>query len=204
MQVTLRNSRNSKVSSRQYGKPEYNSGPPSASVINICKPKTKRRIKMNTAKRNLALGLLAIMLTVFAAACSQNPVSDQSAASSSLQSSELATYKDKGKKVLNVDVFLNAGEKWKISTSDFDQYGLDAFVAITVDAADPRVPVYQTTGECGQIGIYISGSYAATQSKCSAENFESSEIVLVNHSSTGLAVSAVIIGLNKSEQYTKN
>lgn len=158
---------------------------------------------MKTAKRNLALGLLAIMLTVFAAACNQNPVSDLSGTGSSLQSSELATYKDQGKKVLNVDVFLSAGEKWKISTSDFDQYGLDAFVAITVDATDPRVPVYQTSGECGQIGIYVSGKNAATQSKCAADNFESNEIVLVNHSSIGLSVSAVIIGLDKSNQNTK-
>jgi hypothetical protein len=113
--------------------------------------------------------------------------------------SNLPTAKEQSKKVLNFETFLVPGEKWTISVSDFDQLGLDAFISVSVDATDLRVPAYQTTEECGSIGIIIDGRSAASNSKCRADNFEASSITLVNNSDKSLSVSALIIGIEKSK-----
>ncbi len=153
---------------------------------------------MKTQRKFKGLILTAAILILGVAACNQNPVSDLTAEGKSYETSGLSTVKDQGKKVLNVESFLNPGEKWKISTSDYDQYGLDAFVSIDVDAVDPRVPVYQTSGECGKIDIYIDGVDAYSSRKCGADDFKASEIVLQNQSESGLSVSAVIGGVGYS------
>lgn len=119
-------------------------------------------------------------------------------------SEELLTGKDYQKKVLNVEAYLEAGQKWDISTADFDQYGLDAFVAVTVDADSPRLPIFNEPGMCGMIGISIDGKDASSKNSCSADSFEAQGITLANNSETGLSVKAVLIGLSKqSTKYTK-
>lgn len=152
---------------------------------------------MRTITRTLALLSLAVLILATVNACNHNPVDQQSSSGNKPDHSGLKSARDKGKKVMNLEATLSAGEKWKISVSDFDQLGLDAFVSVTVDATDPRVPVFGNSGECAAIEIIIDGVDPSVIGKCGAQNFESQEITLVNNSESLLSVSAVVTGISK-------
>ncbi len=153
---------------------------------------------MTTSKKNLGLLLIAVIVAINVTACNQDPVGNMNSEGKSFETSGLATVKDQGKKVLNLESFLNPGEKWKISTGEYDREGVDAFVSINIEAVDPRVPVYQSADKCREIAIYIQGTDAASNRKCGADNFKANEIVLENMSESGLYVSAVIVGVEIS------
>lgn len=154
---------------------------------------------MTKQTRTLVLSVLAMLAVFMAAACNQNPVSNTGSENRNHSLSGQPTVKDQGKRVLSMEAMLLPGEEWTISVSDFDQMGLDAFISVSVDAQDLRVPAYQTSEECGNIGIMLDEKYESLSQKCRADNFEATSIKLVNKSERTLWVTSVLIGINKSK-----
>jgi hypothetical protein len=161
--------------------------------------KTERKIKMKTSKRTPVLFIAAVLISMALAACNNNPVNESSNVSSGNDLAELLTVRDGGKRVLNLDKFMMPGENWIISIKDFGLEKVDGLVSVSVDAEDPRVPPYQTTGNCSDIGILVEDNHSSAVSDCRADGFWSNSLVLVNTSKSPLLVTAVVIGMSKSK-----
>jgi len=146
---------------------------------------------MKTLKRIFTL-LTVLTATVTLIACNNNP---SGVSSGDLhEQKELQAIENNRKIVLTLENYLMPGEKWNINAADFDQCSLDAFTAISVEAIDLRLPIYQTPEHCGDVAIYIDGDDGKVNGKCGADSFRAREITLINNSEMGLSIKATVVG----------
>lgn len=153
---------------------------------------------MKTLKFSTALAATILICALIASGCSQNPASSQSGTENSRTAGSSNQDKGTKDKTIAVNVFLQAGEKYAIDASNFDQYGFDGFSAVSLEISDPRLPIYQPD-YCSDVDIYVDYDGKTVRGNCSASNFKSREIVLVNNSEIGLEVAATI--LTYSDEY---
>lgn len=152
-----------------------------------------------TKQIKTAVLIMAVtMISTVIAACNINPVNESSDVSRTDSPAGLLTVRDAGKRVLNLDKFMMPGESWIISADDFGSKEVDALVSISVDAVDPRVPPYQTTGDCSNIRIFIEDKQSGTFTDCRADGLFCKSVVLVNAYESPLSVNAVITGTGKT------
>jgi hypothetical protein len=154
------------------------------------KPKRKAN-KMKTLKVSTALAATILICALIASGCSQNPANSQFGTENSRTAGKSGPETDTKDKSILVNVFLKAGEKYIVSASNFDQYGLDGFSAVSLEIFDPRLPVYQPD-RCGDVEIFVDYDGKIVRGNCSASKFKTGEIVLVNNADIGLEVAATI------------
>lgn len=147
---------------------------------------------MKTLKISTALATTILICALIASGCSQNPADSQSGTGMKETAGIISQDKPSKDKTILVNVFLQAGEKYVISASNFDQYGIDGFRAASLVISDPRVPVYQPD-HCSDVEIFVEYDGKIVRGNCSASNFTASEIVLFNNSEMGLDVAATLL-----------
>ncbi len=146
---------------------------------------------MKKLMRSFAV-LAVVAAAVTLIACNNNPTGVSSGDLN--EPKELQAIGNNRKIVLTFENYLMPGEKWNINAADFDQCNLDAFTAISVEASDLRLPLYQTPEHCGDVAIYIDGDDGKVNGKCGADSFRAREITLINNSEMGLSVKATVVG----------
>lgn len=147
---------------------------------------------MKTLKLSTALAATILICALIASGCSQNPADSQSGTGMKETAGSISQDKPSKDKTILVNVFLQAGEKYVISASNFDQYGMDGFSGVSLEISDPRLPVYQPD-HCSDVEIFVEYDGKIVRGNCSASNFTASEVVLFNNSETGLDVAATIL-----------
>lgn len=146
---------------------------------------------MKTLKLSTALAATILICALIASGCSQNPANSQSGIENVGTAGSNSQDKGTKDKSILVNVFLQAGEKHRVSASNFDQYGLDGFSGVTLEIFDPRLPIYQPE-HCSDVEILVEYDGKIVRGNCSASKFKTQEIVLVNNSEIGLEVAATI------------
>lgn len=159
---------------------------------------------MFTQMRKLVFCMVITVISIAFAACNESPIGNSGSLSRNEGMATQPPGRNTESRVLILESFLIPGEEWNIRVSDFDQMGLDAFIAVSVQVIDPMVPPNKSSEECGAIGILIDGKFKDIYAKCRAENFDAQSITLINKSGTYLSVLAEVTGISKSKQIIKN
>ncbi len=147
---------------------------------------------MKTLKVSTAIAITILFCALIASGCSYNPSDSQSGAGQTDKTGNKVTAQSLNEKTLLVSRIMEAGEKYVIRASDFDQYGLIDFRSVALEISDPRVPIYQPD-HCTDVEIVVEYDGKLIYEKCSASNFSANEILLINHSDIGLVVEASVV-----------
>lgn len=155
------------------------------------KTKNQKENKMK-ATRNFTLAMMTLILSLTLSSCSENPVNsfsqnDQLQVSNSLSASRPT------ERMLIVEHLMSQGETIEISTADFDQMGLAAFLAVEVEVTDPTSPPFQSDISCERIMVAIDrDGYRLHRKDCKTFNFNSQIIRLTNNNDRPVALKAYI------------
>lgn len=155
------------------------------------KTKNQRGNKMK-ATISFTLAMMTAILSFTLFSCSESPVNSLSQ-NDQLPGTNMVSSDNPAERMLIIEDLMDPGETIEISTANFDQVGLAAFLAVDVEVTDPVLPPFQSDVSCERIIVAIDNDDQLLQTKeCKTYNFNSQIIRLTNNNDRPVALKAYI------------